>query len=278
MIELTNDWHQDAVAKIKASLTPRSEVLAVAVFGSIAALPDRRDELSDVDLLIVVAAEVYDTYALERHWLKEIGQIVGLERLETDGYTTLRVCLADFRRFDIVVATDESVLSHRLWRAGFLGQPVHILFCRSEALASTLEDSPSVPSRLMASPQAFSDLAERFWFRAALAGYKVARKDRWVALHQVLDLARECCVLAMMLRDRTQAERALASNREIHNVLIRALANTDSENSAIGILGLIESCAEVFDDLSERWSESCTRRSPALREWLALCRHRLEMS
>ena len=277
MIVPPADWHEEAVSQFKAVCTPRIEVLAAAVFGSIGAVSDRRDVLSDVDVLLVVAAEAFDTYALDRDWLRDFGQIVGMERLATDGFTTLRVCLADFRRFDIVVTTDQSVLSRRLWSAGFLGQSVRILFSRSEAVAGALMEATPAPSRPTPTPQAYTDLAERFWFRAALAGYKVARKDRYVALHQALDLARDCCVLAMMLRDRTHADRQ-EDDLDLDDELLRSLAHPGSVNTAIGILGLIAASAEAFDHLSERWAGSVQRRSPALREWLAVCRRRLEVS
>ena len=46
---------------------------------------------------------------------------------------------------------------------------------------------------------AFEALTNGFWFKAIVAVQKVVRGDLLVALHLSLELAQECCVLAMML-------------------------------------------------------------------------------
>jgi hypothetical protein len=58
---------------------------------------------------------------------------------------------------------------------------------------------PSVPKR-MPSDQ-FEQMTNDFRFKGMLAVAKVARSDLLVALHLSLDLIRDCCVLAMQLRD-----------------------------------------------------------------------------
>jgi hypothetical protein len=82
---------------------------------------------------------------------------------------------------------------------------------------------------------------------------KVARDDLLIALHLALDLTRDCCVLAMLLRDR-----AAGTNYHRHggigNDFVKQLQTTEFSYDAPGILDGIERSCIAFDTLATQWS------------------------
>ncbi len=115
------------------------------------------------------------------------------------------------------------------------------------------------------SAAAFAELQRDFWFKGVVATTKVVRGDPLIALHLALDMLRDCCVLAMVLRDRatgTTIHRDSPLGREaVQHIapLGRPLASGD-------ILSLVEQAAIAFDDLAGRWSSGyAARRGPLLR-------------
>lgn len=110
-------------------------------------------------------------------------------------------------------------------------------------------------------------MVDHFWFKAMLASYKVIRNDRLIALHLALDLVRDCCVVAMMLRDRAEGTNIHREGGTGNNVV----ANLESACSACtvtGILDIIEQSGVQFDQLASQWSEGYREKRYPLIEWL----------
>jgi hypothetical protein len=107
----------------------------------------------------------------------------------------------------------------------------------------------TVAKACLSIPISIEEMVDQFWFKAMLAGYKVVRDDRLIALHLALDLVRDCCVAGMMLRDRSERTNI---HREggLGNHVVANLESTRSSYTAGGILDIIEQSAIQFDQLA----------------------------
>jgi hypothetical protein len=107
-----------------------------------------------------------------------------------------------------------------------------------------------------------------------LAVSRVARGDLLVALHLSLDLVRDCCVLAMMLRDRelgTSHHRDGAGSGQ----LVDELAAANRTYTPHGILSSIEQSGIVFDRLAADWDSNHQQKRGPLVRWVQRVRHSL---
>jgi hypothetical protein len=109
-----------------------------------------------------------------------------------------------------------------------------------------------------------------FWFKGIVAVQKVVRDDLLVALHLSLGMIQDCCVLAMMLRDR---ETGTTRHRGgTGNDMVAELEATRQPHTAAGILASIEQTAIHFDRLAARWSiEYRVSRYPLI-AWIEVAR------
>jgi hypothetical protein len=108
-----------------------------------------------------------------------------------------------------------------------------------------------------------------------LAAYKVLRDDRLIATHLALDLVRDCCVLGMILRDRTTGTNIHHGGGE-WNVLIDSWETPLASYSASGILDCIEKSANQFDQLAHQWLETYREKRYPLLEWLEYIRKTID--
>lgn len=96
-----------------------------------------------------------------------------------------------------------------------------------------------------------------FWFKGVMAVHKVAREDLLIAFHLALDMVRDCCVLMMMLRDRSEGtdyHRDGGSGKR----LVAEFDSVVQRPTAASILATIEASSIVFDELATCWSDSYT--------------------
>jgi hypothetical protein len=273
----TDDWRTPVIEELQALLMPNDDVIAVALFGSALAPNDRFDSWSDLDCLVTVKDEAYSQFYPSTEWLRPIGEVFTHERSETRFHGTLRTCFVDFRRLDIVVTTPSRLSQLENWPRIPFWEGVRPLFSRSEQITQLLSQDFPYPMSTSPSPSQFDEMVDRFWFKAMLAGYKVIRDDRLIALHLALDLVRDCCVLGMMLRDRS-------GKTNIHreggpgNKIVDHLEGTCSSYRSGGILDMIECSAIEFDRLAAQWSEAYHEKRYALIEWLSQIRRAISVS
>lgn len=110
------------------------------------------------------------------------------------------------------------------------------------------------------------------------------RRDLTVALHLALGLARDCCVLALHLRDRGEeaaGRRGGADESEppggdartgLGDPLARLLP-PDPTPDAAGLLDAVERCCLAFDDLAARLSADYEADSRTLLDAVARARN-----
>lgn len=246
-------WQDAAIQDLVALLQPDEDVRAVAVSGSCALSQNEKDEWSDVDLLVVVSEHAVSRYFPVTDWLQALGEIYAYEQNANQLTCTTRVCFSDFRRLDIVFTTESALEQIDSWGSVSFWNGTCTLFSRSTLVDTVLARMFEQPKALLISAEQFHVMTNQFWFKATLAVTKVVRDDLLIALHLAFDLVRDCCVLAMLLRDR-----AAGTNYHRHggigNDFIAQLQAANCSYDAVGILDSMEQSSVMFDSLAAQWS------------------------
>ena len=233
--------------RLQRLLSADGAVIAAAVAGSLARTD--HDEWSDLDLLIVVDESAIERFFPTLAWLQPFGAIFTHEQSTTPFMRVTRVCFADFRRLDCVITTPSALLRLPEWPQIPFWQGAHLLFSRSDAVAQALVQAYAPPRPAAFTDEQFAHLQRRFWFNGVVAVTKVVRGDPLIALHLALDMVRDCCVLAMLVRDRDSGE-AIHRESIAGQDFVARLAGTSQPFTAPGILATIEQAALVFDALA----------------------------
>jgi hypothetical protein len=264
------DWHEETLRHLRDLLAAEPAVVALAVVGSGAW--GGFDSWSDVDVLVVVRPEALDRFFPGLAWLRPLGRVYAVEQHPGELSSVTRLCFEDLRRLDLIVTTDAALVGPAAGPGLPLADGHRLLFSRSAAVESALA-VPAPPPLPHVSDEAFDALATGFWFKGVVAVQKVVRGDLLVALHLSLELVQECCVLAMMLRDRetgTTRHRGGVGDRAALD-----LEATRRPHTAPGILDAIEHSATAFDRLGTRWSLAYQERRDPLLAWVEAARRAL---
>jgi predicted nucleotidyltransferase len=248
-------WQDIVIRDLVALLQPDQDVLSVVVCGSCALSSIEKDAWSDVDLLVVVCEHAISRYFPTLDWLQTLGDIYAFEQNANQFTYTSRVCFTDFRRLDIVLTTEFALEQIDFWDSVSFWNGTHTLFSRSTLVDTILARSFEQPKPSQISAEQLQPMANRFWFKASLAITKVVRDDLLIALHLALDLARDCCILAMLLRDR-DAGTNYHRHGGVGNDFVEQLQTAKSSYDALGILDGIEQSSIAFDSLAARWTDN----------------------
>ncbi len=257
-------WQDVAIQDLVTLLQPDEDVRAVVVYGSCAFSSTEKDAWSDVDLLVVVRERAVSRYFPVLDWLQTLGEVYAYEQNANQWTCTARVCFSDFRRLDIVFTTESALEQIDSWDSISFWNGTFTLFSRSILVNTILARRFERPKLAPISAEQFQVMTNRFWFKATLAVTKVVRDDLLIALHLALDLARDCCVLAMLLRDR-----ATGTNYHRHggigNDFVAELQVANRSYEAVGILNIIEQSGIKFDSFAAQWAgEYMEHRQPLL--------------
>lgn len=263
----TGPWQSQAVLEVQNILVTREDVIALALFGSATQSGRAADEWSDLDVLLVLEDHAYSQFYPSVAWLGGFGEIFAVEQSENSFHSTSRICFSDFRRIDFVITTESKIRQIEQWHSIPFWRGAHVLVSRSEHVTQLLSRDWSPPALKRPSPADFQALENHFWFKAMLAGYKVLRNDRLIALHLTLDLVRDCCVLGMMLRDRTTGTN-IHPEGGMGNLFVDDLQDGHAAYTSAGILTMIERSAIQFDRLAQEWSDGYRAKRAPLLEWI----------
>ncbi|HNT76079.1 MAG TPA: aminoglycoside 6-adenylyltransferase [Anaerolineae bacterium] len=238
-------WHETAIARLSAYFSQDPTVRAVLLAGSLADDAVQADFWSDVDLKVILSDDAVDRYHAATDWLASFGCVVGLERHTAPLTKTLRVCLADFRRFDFVFIPESALRAESF----FLHPPCRVLWSKLPDLEARIVPSPLVAEPPHVSVSDIERIADAFCFKAAVAITKVARNDWLIGMHLALDLARDCLVLQMLRRDREMGT-TIHRSGGWGNDLVAQLIVDEGKPSAQKILDLIQWSCKTFDVLA----------------------------
>ena len=264
-------WQERAIRQLSQHFRQTAEAQAFVLTGSLAAEDGPADVWSDVDAKIILAEEAVARYYASTAWLAPFGRIIGLERHEHPLTKTLRVFLADFRRFDLTFIAAESLQTPDVWDHNPMPPPYAILWSRRPELKARIAALPAPAAYQDPPAKQIAAMADAFYFKAAMAITKVVRNDWLIGAHLALDLAQDALVLQMIRRDR-------AKRTTVHrtggwgNEIVERVAWGDWQSAGDGILALIQRSCEIFDELAADLDPTYTPRAPFLTPTLAAAR------
>jgi hypothetical protein len=233
------------LSQLTTILQEYETVVALAINGSVAR--EEADEWSDLDLIIVVTAMVPLFPSLD--WLNPMGEIFTYSQSSSEDRGTTRIVFDDLRRVDLSFHTQQAVQSLTPDNRVSFCRGSKIIFSRSKAISEKLTAAYSPPVNTF-SRHDFSKMANDFWFKAVLAVTKIARDDRLIAAHLVLDCWRDVMVLAMRERD-------LSTGTTVHktggvgNDFVNQLLPFDDFGSA-SLLSQLKDAAILFEVIALR--------------------------
>ncbi len=268
------NWRAATFTQLTALLQPVDAIRAAILVGSLANPELQPDSWSDIDLALVIDDGELDAFFPQLDWLKPIGEVYTFSQSQNPPRYTSRVVLADTRRIDFIFILESAFYDPSVWTANLFGYGFRVLFAKSDRIETLLTGAlPLVQPGL--NPDAeFARLANDFWFKGMLAVSKVARHDWLIAQHLALDLARDCLVIGMMLRDRD-----LGTNHHRHggygNELLEKLAFEAPQNG-LDILKAIAQTAQIFDALGREWSETYSENRFTLLDWVETVKNELD--
>jgi hypothetical protein len=234
----------------------------------------QQDLWSDIDLLLVVDAEAKGRFHPATDWLAPLGKLYAWEQSSNPFASVTRVCFRDFRRIDFVITTEAALEQAEDWPSIAFWKGTRTLFSRSPRVDRVLARTFTPPVPRLISPDEFQSMAHAFWFKGALAVTKVVRNDLLIALHLALEMVQDCCVLGMLLRDRSEGT-AHHRHGGVGNETVAQLAPARQPYTAAGILRTLEESSIAFDRLAAQWSDAYREQRHPLLAWINVARQTL---
>lgn len=115
MMLIEGTWQSEAVERLSVLLRADRDVRALILTGSLASSTVVPDDWSDVDAKIIVGDHALTEYCDSTEWLAPLGRMIGLEQHRNGQTASLRVCLEQARRFDIMLIPETSLASVDGW-------------------------------------------------------------------------------------------------------------------------------------------------------------------
>jgi hypothetical protein len=265
-------WQEITLQDLTRWLQPNEAVRALVLFGTTA--ERQQDVWSDVDVLLVVDEAAMGRFYPATDWLLPLGELYTWNQ-SADPFTSVtRVCFNDFRRIDFVITTEAALEQVDEWPRVPFWKGIRTLISRSPRVDELLARTFDCARPRLLSPDQFQAMVNGFWFAGTLAVTKVMRNDLLIALHLALEMMQDCCVLGMLLRDRSEG-----TDHHRHggtgNDVVADLEATRYPFTALGILDMLEQTSLAFDRLAARWSDSYQERRQPLLSWISFARDSL---
>lgn len=270
---MRSSWHSLLIRRLTEYAKQELGIRVFATFGSMHA--GTYDQWSDVDALLVVDEKTLPVF-FDPAWLAQFGRILATEQYDHGHLRVLRACFCDFRRLDLLLVTVESLQRIEEWPSPPPWHELSIHYADSQTLSTLLHQLKGVISFTAPSADEFEQIVNQFWFKVAVALYKIVRDDLLIALHLTLDLIRECTVLGMMIRDRAEQTNQHRVGG-IGNEIVKQLPIVSSPYSAASLLEAIVACSEQFDQLATTWSNAYQVRSRYLTDHIVTIREHLTL-
>jgi hypothetical protein len=257
-------WQKSLLDDLRRMVEADADVVALVLFGSLAAEPASADAWSDIDVILAVRPGTTGRFFPDATWLSPFGAIWTHQAVSKEHTSVLLVCFDDGRRLDVVILEDPGTHEIPSWDDNPFRGATRVLFSRSGSVDPAVASAPAgVPHHGLSDDQ-FAAMSDAFWFGAQAALRKLVRGDLLIASHLALGLARDCLVLEMMARDS-----AARASYHPHGAPTDAAA-LDAASHALraltreGVLAMICASAERFDALAGRVSPAYVARAAPL--------------
>lgn len=262
-----NHWQENMLDDLISYFELNEDVRGLLLFGSLSNPEAHPDDWSDIDVLVILKDGKIDEYFPTVKWITQFGPLYTYSQ-SVDAYTcTTRACFENFSRIDFVITSEGKLAEINNWPSIPFASVANVLFSRSTAIDQIVHQPfvqhPASPT----TEEQFLELVRSFRFKSMLAVYKVVRNDLLIALHLAHDLVRDCCVLAMIIRDRA-AGTNIHRQGGIGNQVVLQLEGTQQPFTSTGILDSIKASHEVFETLALEWSSSYHEDRQLLFSWI----------
>jgi hypothetical protein len=265
-------WQNSLLHDVRRMVEPDSDVVALVLFGSLAAEPEHADAWSDLDVILVVRPGTTGRFFSDASWLRPLGTIWTHQAVSKEQTSVLLVCFEDGRRLDVVIFEDHSALEIPSWKDNPFGGPTRVLFSRSEAVAAAAASLPAAIPFQRFSEDELTAMSDAFWFGAQVAVRKLVRGDLLIASHLALGLVRDCLVLEMMARDRAAGTSYHRNGAPSDVAALEAASHALRALTREGVLEMISASAQRFDALASRQSAAYVARGGPLLAMVAAAR------
>jgi hypothetical protein len=267
-------WQKPLIDQLTALLRGDPDVVGLCLAGSWAQEGAAPDAWSDLDFVVVVTDHALPRLSSGADWLASLGDVY-CRALSDDGWlNSVRCYYRDGRRVDCTIVRESLLDRVGEWPYNPFAYGARKLFSRSPLLDGVMERRFRRPEAPGAFEEQARSISDRFWFDGMLAAQKVARGDLLVAFHLALDLIRDCCVLAMMLRDKHTGTNHHRFGGEISEYVAKLQA-TQHPCSADGILASLEDSARLFDEFAGRLVSGYSKRRQPLLDYIRRVRNHL---
>jgi hypothetical protein len=103
-------WQNSLLHDFRRMVEPDSDVVALVLFGSLAAEPAYTDTWSDIDVILVVRPGATGRFFPDATWLRPFGAIWTHQAVSKEQTSVLLVCFEDGRRLDLVIFEENGAL------------------------------------------------------------------------------------------------------------------------------------------------------------------------
>ena len=261
-------WQSDFENKILDILKRFSFVEAVVLKGSCTNESIKIDRWSDIDLWIVTSDRHMTKLFPSVDWLLPLGNLFALEQHATGESRVSRICFDDFVRFDLTFVEKSDLKKIVKTEESLFGEKHRVLYSKIKGIEKTV--SKSLAKKVFQKPKedSFNTFANGFWFLAVSAISKVIRGDFLIGSHLALEMAQNCVVLQMMLRD-------LRKGTNIHRTgdfekvdILNKIGDLHDLKSPQNIFSIIKESGKLFDKLASKYDKKYKTRYDVLKKWL----------
>lgn len=260
-------WQESILEDLVSYFSSNEDVCGLLLFGSLSRPDAHPDEWSDIDVLVIVKEDALGDFFPTVDWLAGFGRLYTYSQSTGDFTCTTRACFENFHRIDVVITTEANLAHVDQWSGVSFASGARVLFSRSSLIDEIAHRSYPPREFAPATQEQFLELVRNFRFKSMLAVYKVVRHDLLIALHLAQDLIRDCCVLAMMLRDRATGTN-IHKEGGIWNRYLTQWEITRHPFTSIGILDSIKASNEEFEKLAFEWSPEYEEACQPLFDWI----------
>lgn len=259
---MTENWQKQSLEHMCNILKGLPETSTIILKGSLAMDTKIADKWSDIDLLVILENDSLDKYYSSLSWIQQMGKIFAIQKFKSEESATLRICFDDFSRFDIVLAEKLHI------REISFGSRIKVLYSDIADIEEIILNQPKNDKFQVPTKTQFEEMANNLWFLAISAVSKIIRGDYLVGSHLALEMAQNCVVLQMMIRDKRKGTTVHRTGDCEYVQIISNSGYLESLQMPVNILKLIDRSGFEFDRLAKEYSEDYIGKYEKLTEWL----------
>lgn len=261
-------WQSDLENKISDILRGFSFVEAVILKGSCADENIKIDRWSDIDLWIIMRDKYMDKLFPNVEWLKPLGNLFALEQHSMGISNVSRICFNDFIRLDLTF-TEKSDFNKMVKTEKNLSEEKHrVLYSKIKDIEKIIPKYSAKKTFKKPEKSLLNTFVDNFWFLSVVAINKLVRGDFLIGGHLALEMAQNCIILQMMLRDKQKGTNIHRTGGFEKVDILNKIENLHNLKSPQDIFAIIKESGKLFDKLASEYDKKYIKRYDILKKWL----------